>query len=105
MAFLLNQNATSTCTHGGSALPIAGNARVKINGVPVLTTDSQFAVAACPNVVGTSPYPCALGAFVTSASRVKVNGAPVLLETSQAINTPTGATLTLVNPQRRVKGM
>lgn len=105
MAYLLDTSTTSQCTHGGSAQPIAGNPRVKLNGAPVLTVATQLAVSGCPNVVGTSPFPCVLAAFPAGATRVKVMGMPVLLDTSQAINTPTGVTITVLNTQRRVKGM
>lgn len=105
MACLLDKTTTGQCTHGGSAQPLVANPRVKINGNPVLTVATQFAVAGCPNVVGTSPFPCVLGAFAAGATRVKVMGMPVLLDTSQATTTPTGVTLTLINAQQRVKGM
>lgn len=105
MPFLLDKNTVAQCTHGGSAQPLAGNPRVKIDGAPVLTVATQLAVSGCPNVAGTSPFPCVLGAFAAGATRVKVMGMPVLLDSSQAINTPTGASVTIVNTQRRVKGM
>ena len=105
MAYLLDETITGQCTHGGSARPLAGNPRVKINGAPVLTVATQLAISGCPNVVGPSPFPCVLGAFTAGAARVKVMGVPVLLDTSQAINTPTGVTVTLTHPQQRVKGV
>lgn len=105
MAYLLDKNATGQCTHGGGAQPLAGNPRVKLDGAPVLTVATQFAVSGCPNVVGNSPFPCVLGVFATGATRVKVMGMPVLLDTSQATNTPTGVTITLINSRQRVKGM
>lgn len=105
MPYLLDENTTSMCSHGGSAQPIAGNPRVKINGAPVLTVATQLAVTGCPNVVGTSPLPCVLAAFPAGATRVKVMGAPVLLDSSAATVTPTGASITIANAQRRVKGM
>lgn len=105
MAYLLDKTATGQCTHGASAQPLVGNPRVKLNGNPVLTVATQFAISGCPNVVGTSPFPCVLGMFAAGATRVKVMGTPVLLDTSQATNVPTGVTITLTNPQQRVKGM
>jgi hypothetical protein len=104
MAFLLNQQATGLCSHGGSATPILGNPRVKVGGAAVLTVSTQFAVSGCPNVVGTAPFPCVLATFAQGAARVKVMGQPVLLDSASAQNVPTGATLTIINPQARVKG-
>jgi uncharacterized Zn-binding protein involved in type VI secretion len=104
MAYLLDQNVIAQCTHGGSAKPLAGNPRVKINGTPVLTVASQLAVSGCPSMIGTSPFPCVLAAFAAGAARVKVAGQPVLLDSSQATTTPTGVSLTLTSAQQRVKG-
>jgi len=105
MAYVLDQNVVAQCTHAGSARPLAGNPRVKINGTPVLTIASQFAVSGCPNMVGTSPFPCVLAAFAAGATRVKVAGSPVLLDISQATTTPTGVSLTLTSAQQRVRGV
>lgn len=105
MAYVLDQNVIAQCTHGGSAKPLAVNPRVKINGTPVLTVASQFAVSGCPNMIGTSPFPCVLATFTAGATRVKVAGIPVLLDASQATTTPTGVSLTLTSAQQRVKGV
>jgi len=104
MAYLLDQNTLARCTHGGSARPLAGNPRVKLGGASVLTVATQFAVTGCPNMIGTSPFPCVLGAAAAGASRVKVAGQPVLLDTSRPTTTPTGVTLTPIAAQQRVRG-
>ena len=104
MPCILDKNAIAQCSHGGAAQPIIGNPRVKLSGSEVLTTGTQFSVSACPNIVGTANVPCILGMFASGATRVKVMGMPVLLDSSQATNLPTGATLVITNPQQRVKG-
>jgi hypothetical protein len=104
MAFVLTMKATGTCSHAADAKPVAGNPRVKIDGSPVLTVATQFTVSGCPNLAGTSPFPCAVAMFPAGAARVKVMGVPVLLDTSTATVLPTGVTLKLTNPQQRVKG-
>lgn len=105
MAYLLDEAVTGTCTHGGSAMPIVGNPRVKLAGKPVLTVASQLAISGCPNNVGGSPVPCVLATFASGATRVKVMGMAVLLDTSTPSNVPTGASTTLTEPQARVKGI
>ena len=105
MAYLLNAAVSGTCTHGGSAMPVAGNPRVKVAGSPVLTVASQLAISGCPNNVSGSPVPCVLATFASGATRVKVMGQPVLLDTSTPTNVPTGASTTLIEPQARVKGI
>lgn len=104
MAFVLTTKATGKCSHAADALPTTGNPRVKIDGAPVLTIASQFAVQGCPNVVGNSPFPCAIAMFPVGSARIKVMKLPVLLDTSHATIVPTGAGLTISNPQPRVKG-
>ena len=106
MAYLLNESATGTCSHGGNAKPIAGNPRVKVAGSPVLTVMSQLSIAGCPNnPTGTSPLPCVIAMFASGATRVKVMGMPVLLDSSSPTNLPTGASTTITEPQTRVKGL
>jgi hypothetical protein len=105
MAFLLHQQARGECSHHATAAPIAGNPRVKLGGQPVLTTLSQLAITACPNKLGSSPFPCLVAVYAAGATRVKVMGAPVLLDTSKPTNLPTAATTTIKTTQSRVKGI
>jgi len=105
MPLLLTQRTAGQCSHGGSLAPLAGNPRVKLGGVPVLTVASQVAVSGCPNMVGSSPFPCVLAVYAAGATRVKVMGQPVLLDTSAPTNTPTGVTSQVTQTQQRVKGM
>jgi len=105
MAYLLNESATGTCSHGGSATPIVGNPRVKIAGSAVLTVMSQLSIAGCSNnPTGSSPLPCLIALFALGATRVKVMGMAVLLDSSSPTNIPTGASTTISEPQTRVKG-
>lgn len=104
MAYLLNEDATGTCSHGGNAKPIVGNPRVKVAGKPVLTVMSQLQISGCPNNVSGSPLPCVLAVFASGATRVKVMGLPVLLDSSSPSNLPTGASTTITEPQKKVKG-
>ena len=105
MSFLLHQQASGQCSHGGVARPLVGNPRVKLAGQPVLTTASLFAVTGCPNHVGPLPFPCLIGVFARGANRVTVMGLPVLLDSSRPTNLPTGASTTITATQARVKGL
>jgi len=106
MGYLLNQDATGTCSHGSNAKPIAGNPRVKVGGAPVLTVLSQLSHAGCPNnPSGVSPLPCAIAMYAVGASRVKVMNLAVLLDSSTSTNVPTGVSTTITKTQTRVKGM
>ena len=103
MAFVLTTKATGKCSHAADAKPTTGNPRVKIDGAPVLTIATQFTVLGCPNVVGSSPFPCAIAMFPAGSARIKVMALPVLLDTSRPTVVPTGVSLTLTSPQQRVK--
>lgn len=106
MGYLLNQDATGLCSHGGDATPITGNPRVKVGGAPVLTVASQLSIAGCPNnPTGVSPMPCAIAMYTVGASRVKVMNMPVLLDSSTSTNIPTGVSTTITRTQARVKGL
>lgn len=99
MSFLLNQQASGKCTHGGNAKPIIGNPRVKVAGQSALTTQSLFVVTGC----GVHP-PCVLAGFPSGAARVKIMGVPALLDSSQGKNLPNGAKTSIKQTQTRVKG-
>jgi hypothetical protein len=105
MPNLLHQQAVGQCSHGATARPLVGNPRVKLSGQPVLTVVSRLSVSNCPNVVGTTRFPCVFATYATGARRVKVMGQPVLLENSKALNLPTGASTTIKQTQQRVKGV
>ena len=104
--FLLHQGATVICSHGGQAQPAAANPRVKVNGQPVVTQNIPHMISGCGLPSPTAANgPCVIAQWTTGATRVKVGGVPVLLQDSQAVCTPTGASLTAVVVQPRVKGM
>jgi len=105
MGYVLTKNVAALCTHGGSAQGTAPMPRVKVSGTPVLVVSTQFAIAGCPNVVGTAPFPCILSSIAVGATRVKAMGQPLLLHSGTAVNVPTAASMTIVPPQTRVKGI
>jgi hypothetical protein len=103
--FLLHQAAVVMCAHGGPAQPVAPVPRVLVGGLPVVTQAAPYVVAGCAFVPPAGNGPCVTAQWITGATRVLAGGVPVLLTDSQAICTPTGTPLTVVQAQTRVKGV
>jgi uncharacterized Zn-binding protein involved in type VI secretion len=104
--FLLHVGAVVQCAHGGMVQATQPNPRVKVMGQPTVTLGAPWTVAGCafpPPPAGNGP--CVTAQFVMGSVRVKSMGMPLLLQDSQAICTPTGTPVTVVNVQPRVKGM
>src|ERR1700682_2916752 len=101
--FLLHVGSILHCAHAGEATPATPNSRVTVSGQPIVSQDSIFVIADCTLA---EPNPgngrCMTARFVTAASRVKASGFPVLLHTSQAVCSPTGTPLHIVQTQTRV---
>jgi hypothetical protein len=102
--YLLYAQSQIMCAHGGQAKPTMPNPRVKLSGQPVVTQAGSYAISGC-SYPPSSGGPCATAQWVKGALRVKVMGQPVLLQDSQAVCTPTGTPLNIVQTQFRVKGM
>lgn len=102
--FLLHLGATVLCAHGGQAQPTAPNPRVRVSGQPVTTQPVPYAVVGCP-YVPPAPGPCVTAQWITGAFRVRASGVPVLLRDSRAVCAPTGAPLTVLVTQPRVRGV
>ncbi len=103
--YLLHQGATVQCAHGGQAQPTVTSQRVKVGGQFIVTQSAPYTIAGCsfpppPNGNG----PCVTAQWTSAATRVTSNGQPVLLFDSQAICTPTGTPLLIVQTQTRVTG-
>ena len=104
--FLLHVGAQVLCSHGGQAQPTVPVPRVTVSGQPVTAMGGPYVVAGCalpPPPVANGP--CLTAQFITSATRVLVNSLPVLLLDSQALCTPTGTPLMIVQTQTRVTGI
>jgi uncharacterized Zn-binding protein involved in type VI secretion len=103
--FIVTMGSTVLCAHAGQATPVPSNARVLIDGQPVILQPDPWMVAGCafpPPPAGNGP--CVTASFVTGSVRTKINGVPVVLQDSQAVCTPTGTPLTIVATQTRVRG-
>ena len=100
--FLLHLGATVLCMHGGQAMPVTPNPRVKVGGQPIVTQTSTYTVAGCPFVPPGGNGPCVTAQWIVAATRVMAGGVPVLLQDSQAICAPTGTPLLILVTQVRV---
>lgn len=102
--FLLTAGAQIICAHGGQVKPVPPvPPRVKAMGQPVVVQPLPQLVTGCSNQA--PPGPCLTASAITAATRVKIMGQPVLLIDSQALTTPPGTPVTVLNSQPKVKGM
>ncbi len=104
-AFLLHVGATVLCIHGGQALPLAGNPRMRVGGQPVTTLSSVYLIAGCLFAPPVGNGPCVNAQWLAGAARVRAGGQPVLLAGSPSACIPTGTPLVVVATQVRVRGM
>ena len=102
-AELLHEGATILCMHGGQAMPITTDQRVKVSGQKIVTQPPPYQIAGCP-LQPPSGSPCVTATWVRAATRVKASHQPVLLKDSQAVCAPTGTGLNIIVTQMRVKG-
>lgn len=102
--FLVQAEAQVLCIHTGQAQPLAPNPQVTIDGQPVVTQESPYAIAGCA-LAGTGSPPCVTGQWITGAAKVLVDGVPVLLQDSQAICQAPGTGLIVAMTQIKVRGM
>ncbi len=103
--FLLHVGAQVLCSHGGQAQPAVPNPRVTVSGQPTVLLTGPYLVAGCafpPPPAGNGP--CVNAQWVTGATRLLSTGQPLLLLDSQAICTPTGTPLMIVQTQIRATG-
>lgn len=102
--YILHMGAPVMCLHAGQAQPAATDQRVKVSGQFIVTQSNTYTVAGCtmpPPNAGNGP--CVSAQWVSAATRVKAGGVPVLTRDSQAVCTPTGTGLNIINTQMRVK--
>lgn len=103
--YILHQQATVQCMHGGTASPTRPSTRVKVGGNGVALLSSPYSVSGCQfkTPVVFTPQPCVTGQFTTAAKRVRVEGQPVLLSDSQATCAPNGTGFVVIETQTRVR--
>ena len=86
--------------HAGPATPLTPFPRVLLNGQPVTTLATPYAITGCA-LTGSAP-PCVTAQWVVGAVRVLAGGVPVLIQTGQAVCVPTGTGLLPLVVQPRV---
>ena len=102
--FLLHVGATVMCMHGGHAEPAEPDARVLVDGQPIVTQPKLYRVTGCPFNVGGGPSPCVTAQWLSASKRLVAGRQPVLLHTSEAKCTPNGTSLKAMLTQTRVTG-
>jgi uncharacterized Zn-binding protein involved in type VI secretion len=99
--FLLHQNATVLCSHGGQATPTSANPRVMVSGQPTIFASTPWVIAGCPLVP--PPLPPCLTAMVTAGStRLTSSGQPLATQGSSTTCIPNGTPMMAVVVQTRV---
>ena len=93
--------ATVNCMHVGLAQPRTLSPRVLVSGQMVVTMETPYDVINC-GLASTSTPPCVTAQWISGATRVFANGSPVIIQSSQAVCTPTGQGLVVLNTQTRV---
>lgn len=82
--YLVHEQATMTCPHGGTVSIVAGQPRTSALAMKVMTSASLVTVAGCPFQVpiptGTKPQPCVTVKWANVSARVKVLGLPVAVQ-------------------------
>ncbi len=100
--YLLNADSKVACAHAGTASATQTDARVKVDGSPVVTLASPYAISGCTLAPAPGVAPCAAGTWVAGAGRVKAGGQPVLLMTSSSTSAPNNLPLQVMKTQTRV---
>jgi hypothetical protein len=100
--YLLQQQATVMCMHGGQALPTVPNARVTLGGLPSSVVADPWTVIGCPGVPPAGVPPCVTAPWVTGTTRVTSSGQPLVVQAGEAICAPTATPLLPVTMQTRV---
>lgn len=103
---VLHIGAMVLCAHGGQAVPTSVCPRVRVSGQAVVIQPTVYTIAGCslpppPAANG----PCVTAQWITASTRLLAGGCPVLLSDSQAMSTPPGTPVTVVQTQLRVKAI
>ncbi len=102
--FIVHQGATAFCSHGGQAMAINPDPRVRVSGQMVSVILTLYSVTGCPFTTS-APQPCVTGQWLRGATRVLAGGQPVILFDSQSITIPNGTPMPVVSTQTRVRGL
>jgi hypothetical protein len=98
---IVHLGATVLCSHGGTATAVTPFPRVLVNGQPVVTLATQYAIAGCA-LTGTPNPPCVTGQWVIGAVRVLAGGQPVAVQSGTSVCLAPGTPLLPMAVQPRV---
>jgi hypothetical protein len=101
--YVLHIGASVECNHHGSAAPLIGSLRVRVDGKAAIIQIIPYLVSGCPHTVGGSAVPCVIGTWTQCAKRVKSLGQPLVLTDSESTSIPNGTPLNPTKTQKRVR--
>jgi len=96
----LHLGAVVTCTHAGTAMPVAPFPRVLLSGQPAVTLASPYAIVGCA-LTGSAP-PCVTGQWLTGAVRVLAGGVPLATMAGTSTCVAPGTPMLPLSAQPRV---
>ena len=96
----LHLGAVVTCTHAGTAMPVAPFPRVLLSGQPAVTLASPYAIVGCA-LTGSAP-PCVTGQWLTGAVRVVAGGVPLATMAGTSTCVAPGTPMLPLSAQLRV---
>jgi hypothetical protein len=99
--FIVHQQATVQCSHGGPAQPSMVSQRVTVSGNPVSLMPHIYTISGCGLIPTGSP--CVTGTWTMAAQRVFIEGMATVLFDSQSVCTANGTPLVILQTQTRAK--
>jgi hypothetical protein len=96
----LHLGAVVTCTHAGTAMPVAPFPRVLLSGQPAVTLASPYAIVGCA-LTGSAP-PCVTGQWLTGAVRVLAGDVPLATMAGTSTCVAPGTPMLPLSAQLRV---
>jgi hypothetical protein len=82
---ILQMGCTIQCPHGGQAMAVPSNTKVKVDNAFALLPTDTFTIAGCSFMMGNVPSPCLTIQWLGEATKVKINGTGPLLESSSGL--------------------
>jgi hypothetical protein len=100
----LSTAATLQCPHGGKVVFVPGNLRVKLRGMPAVTTADTATIVGC-TFAPVAPSPCLTVQWAMPNQQSRAGGSPLLSEGSvglclNAAQAPQGPVVVVSAPAR-----
>ena len=96
--------STVQCAHVGRGTPASPVPTVTVEGIPVVTIASPYAIAACtfPAMTGGNSPPCTNGQFTVASTSVMINGQPLMIFGATGTSIPNGTPMLTLPSQTTV---